>query len=239
MAWIESEKSNATATQDLDCANATDMALRRLRTRGCGSLISYAADGSNAKPGAPSDGSCSLYHPNGGGVKICGDSPYCPLADLAVGEACNDQIVYVGLSPAGGRMYTTRCDQGMSWDGAACTGSRTILMFGGMGNNAGATSDTDGRFNTDQYVAVGPQYTVASYCRGLTIGGYTDWYLPAFDEVSVFSNQISGFDMSGGVFYATSTEIGPFSYNLQNPQSGAVVPSAKNGNTVFRCARHD
>lgn len=239
MGWIEAEKGKATATQDTDCTNATVMALKRLQIKGCGSLVSYAADGSNIKSGAPSDGSCSLYHPNGGGIKVCGESPYCPLTELNVGEACNDQIVYVGTSPAGGRMYTTRCDYGMSWDGSSCAGTRIPMLFGGAGNTAGANSSTDGKFNTDKYVDVGPQYEIASYCRGLTIGGYTDWYLPAFDEISVFSAQISGFDMGGGIFYASSTETGPFSYNIQNPQDGNVIPAAKMGNTIFRCVRRD
>lgn len=68
---MTSEAAKATAYQSQDCSNAVNMATKRLQARGCGAMISTLADGSNTSPGAPTDGSCSIYHPNGGGVKPC------------------------------------------------------------------------------------------------------------------------------------------------------------------------
>ena len=54
-----------------------------------------------------------------------------------------------------------------------------------LGNNTdtGADSFIDGPSNTNVMNALGSQ--AASYCKGLTTGGYTDWYLPAKNELEV------------------------------------------------------
>jgi len=53
-----------------------------------------------------------------GSAGACGATP-------TVGQICSDGTVYAGISPDGNKhMYTTRCDQGMSWDGSNCTGTR-------------------------------------------------------------------------------------------------------------------
>lgn len=69
LSMIENEQDSAAATGAQDCTNTINMAVKRLELRGCGATISHAEDGSNSNPGAPSNGSCSVYHPNGGGVK--------------------------------------------------------------------------------------------------------------------------------------------------------------------------
>ncbi len=69
---LTSEKSKSVVTASQDCQNAIDAATKRLESRGCGSFITTNADGSLAGvPGEPTDGSCALYHPNGGGIKYC------------------------------------------------------------------------------------------------------------------------------------------------------------------------
>jgi hypothetical protein len=88
----EAQKNQATQTQD--CMNTIDMAAKRLAARGCGGLVSYSEDGSNVNAGAPSDGSCSIYHTNGGGVKPCaGGGGSSPADCSALGDAnYNDPI---------------------------------------------------------------------------------------------------------------------------------------------------
>ena len=68
---ITGERDRAAATQSQDCTNAIDLAVKRLEARGCGNKISYQTDGSNPAAGAPVDGSCSVYHANGGATKPC------------------------------------------------------------------------------------------------------------------------------------------------------------------------
>ncbi len=71
MAWLKDEEGRATVVASATCTTETAAAVKRLESRGCGSSISYATDGSNTLPGAPTDGSCSIYHPNGGGIRYC------------------------------------------------------------------------------------------------------------------------------------------------------------------------
>lgn len=71
IAMLTSEQTKATVTTTTQCANNLAMATKRLEARGCGAMISSATDGSNSNPGAPTDGSCSIYHPNGGGITYC------------------------------------------------------------------------------------------------------------------------------------------------------------------------
>jgi len=52
---------------------------------------------------------------------------------------------------------------------------------------AGADSDTNGPQNTADMVADGNStvYPAAHFCNNLVIGGYTDWYMPAKNELEV------------------------------------------------------
>jgi len=52
---------------------------------------------------------------------------------------------------------------------------------------AGADSDIDGPQNTADMVADGNStvYPAAHFCNDLVIGGYTDWYMPAKNELDV------------------------------------------------------
>jgi hypothetical protein len=51
----------------------------------------------------------------------------------------------------------------------------------------GATSNVNGAQNTADLVADGNStvYPAAHYCNDLVIGGFTDWYLPAWNELEI------------------------------------------------------
>ena len=57
------------------------------------------------------------------------------------------------------------------------------LTWGQYNQSSTANSDIDGPFNTTLMANAGSQ--AASYCKNLTTGGYTDWYLPAKNELEV------------------------------------------------------
>jgi len=50
----------------------------------------------------------------------------------------------------------------------------------------GATSLYDGSANTSALIAAGAaNHPAAQFCKNLSIGGYTDWYLPAISEIEI------------------------------------------------------
>lgn len=139
----------------------------------------------------------------------------------AVGTVCADGTVYAGMSPDGNvKMYVTHCDAGMSWDGASCTGTRSLLPW-----NAGSTSgyvvtsqssSVTGETNTTNIapldadsITVGQQDHVAAvYCNNLVQDGNSDWYLPATNELNMmYANEDAiGYFETSGTYYWSSTE---------------------------------
>jgi hypothetical protein len=57
--------------------------------------------------------------------------------------------------------------------------------WGTTATNTGITSVIDGPTNSASLAALGANYEAAIFCEGLNTGGYTDWYLPALNELSV------------------------------------------------------
>lgn len=65
------------------------------------------------------------------------------------------------------------------------TGEASGKTWGVYGTTTGITSVINGPTNSASLAALGSSYEAAVFCEGLTIGGYTDWYLPAKNELEV------------------------------------------------------
>jgi len=65
------------------------------------------------------------------------------------------------------------------------TGSTYGKKWGPSGTGVYTTSRIDGPTNSAVLAALGSTYEAATFCENLNSGGYTDWYLPALDELAV------------------------------------------------------
>jgi len=65
------------------------------------------------------------------------------------------------------------------------SGESTGRTWGTYGATTGITSVINGPTNSASLAALGANYQAATFCEGLTIGGYSDWYLPAKNELEV------------------------------------------------------
>ena len=183
------------------------------------------------------------------------------LAAASPGAVCPDGSVYAGLSPDGNvPMFVTRCDLGQIWDGAACTGTRTLLPWNDGINISLNTPMADcntpspnvvaacnqGRSNTsflntaDSTSAVGTQpHLAAQACEALNLHGKDDWYLPAQGELFIMYQQrvaIGNFllDFRG---YWSSSEANVDIARFIRFDNGGVPNDTKSASRHVRCAR--
>lgn len=206
-----------------------------------------------------------IEYDSAGILKFCNSSNYVCMAkgpcgcNPSPGDVCSDGTVYAGLTPDGNLpMYTTRCDQGRTWNGATCTGTKSQIYWNDGNTNhsiTGITSTTDGDGNTaalilaDSDAVTGgvQEHLAAKECADLSYGGHTDWYLPAKDELDVVNDNmdaIGGFYFSvwQNDFYHTSTEVDEDQawnqdfFTAGGPQDDE---SWKHGDISVRCVRHD
>lgn len=167
------------------------------------------------------------------------DGESCNIWDKAPGYVCPDGSVFAGFLPDANNtpLFTTRCDAGQTWNGSACTGTRTTMQWGGNVTQ-GATDLMRGDLNTAK---LSPKWdgitnAAAEYCVGLTMHGRNDWYLPALGEFAMMNANkasISGF----GVTYRTSNEWSASDAVLWESSSNANYNSIKTSSWNVRCAR--
>jgi prepilin-type N-terminal cleavage/methylation domain-containing protein len=146
----------------------------------------YCIDSSNpAELGTcESSGTCSFTEGGGETVEDCS----------TIGGACGGGIV---ASQESG--YTLI---------AAVADNHTGIQWGCYDATTGATSDTDGPLNTSTILdECADRPIAASVCDAYSNSGYSDWYLPAINELNnLYDNRVAigGFNTDGT--YWSSTE---------------------------------
>ncbi|WP_435642127.1 DUF1566 domain-containing protein [Micavibrio aeruginosavorus] len=187
-----------------------------------------------------------------------GGSGGAPSGCSTIGQECSDGSVYAGTSPDGSfPMYTTHCDAGMTWNGSACTGTRSTFAY----NNANASGDTvsnasstvSGSANTasllitdaDSITGGVQPHQAAQYCGDLSANGRGDWYLPALDELAILRDNrvaIGGFELNAGASGEqrrlwSSSDNGQFTAWRQNMPDGVQGNPVKDEINTARCVR--
>ncbi len=191
LTMMTTEKQKAVATQFQDCENTVQLTMKRLIAKGCrADLISTNPDGS-AVVGGAADGSCSLFHNNGGTLRACGNYDTTCMLDLLPGESCAG-VIYIG-EYNGDRLYTRPYDQGdSSWNNG-----------GGVHTATPAGDLQDGMANTNILVGLadaGAPYGAAILCRALGPA----WFLPARHQLLWLGNNQNLGDLAGTIDTGTA-----------------------------------
>jgi len=140
---------------------------------------------------------------------------------------------YVGFSYGGGIIAAKISTSG---NGVAthflilspkATGASASILWSSASVNTSATSVIDGYTNSVTLAGLGAGYAAATFARNLSIGGYTDWYLPAIHEMGAiyynFKPQLATAgnypnDVNSGANpYAVSPQPINSNYTLTNP----------------------
>ncbi len=103
----------------------------------------------------------------------------------------------------------------------------------------GTQSSYDGAANTASMASDG-QHPAASYCNGLTINGYSDWYLPARFELEIIYRNLKPTTGSNSTSKGSNSYAVPATsnYSSNNPGQTAVALFQSGGSEAFNTGFH-
>ena len=129
---------------------------------------------------------------------------------------------YAGKINVGGQIYALvvapatlggQNTSGLSWKTSAAT-------------TTGTDSINDGWANTQAMVTAGiTAHPAANFCKNLTIGGYTDWYLPSKDELEILYRNFKPTTQNNSTSYGANTSSVPptSNYTANNPAQTSIA----------------
>ena len=107
------------------------------------------------------------------------------------------------------------------------TGEASGKTFGPFGVTTGFTSVINGPANSSGESALGVAYQAATFCEGLTIGGFLDWYLPALNELEVLYYFLKPTTAANATSYGSNANaVSPEPYNTNYTSSSPAQTSA-------------
>ena len=163
-----------------------------------------------------------------------------------------------GTAPASG----TQCTSGNYFLGTlgafrymttpgGCTNSATptcsnstdsVSKIYGAYNVSQGTDLSNGASNTNLLVTNDGTAAAAIYCSNLVYGGYSDWFLPATNELSLLWNALSAshrlsIGVASSAYYTSSSELDATDARLRLSSDGSEAQGQKSSEFLVRCMR--
>ena len=125
---------------------------------------------------------------------------------------------------------------------AATTDNNLSIGWGASILFTGADSDTNGATNTVNIVTQSGATSPSTYASGLcsiyTNDGYSDWFLPAKDQLNCLYDNRSAIGGLNAEWYWSSTQAGSSNAWAIRFSDGFLFASAKGDQNAVRCVRN-
>jgi len=105
-----------------------------------------------------------------------------------------------------------------------------------------SNSKVDGRGNMDSLIIQGiTNFPAANFCYGLSIGGYSDWYLPALYELAIAYYFLKPGAQANNTAYGVNNYSVPqrsSNYTASNPAQTTALAFRTGGSESFQAINH-
>lgn len=151
--------------------------------------------------------------------------------------AAGDCSYTVGQSYGGGKIFYIDASGCHGLISATADQSTGIAWSNITSGYSGALAYSNGFANTAGIVAQGATSGAAYMCDTLSLNGYTDWFLPSRDEMTMMFMKRAAIGGFATTYYWNSTEASSANGSLQSFSTGGMSSDSKSANYRVRAIR--